>query len=273
MDRAGHVRGGDDRSVSGFGGVAVRRAGRERGHAVSTGPPKDDEENVPVDVPTPIQQVLKQIMAEVGPIAKDSENREQHFRFRGIDAILNEASPLMAKYGVIPVPRVVDRPEYEAQQTAKGKAMTSCRLVVEYRFYGPAGDHLAAIVPGEASDLSDKATAKAMSVAYRTALIQVLAIKTGDPDPDEDAYERGAPQASNGQQAQAPQQRSAGANAVAGIAQELKLTPEQCWSWYQQLYGHPYQQATEPQLFEFASYMENNPPQQQAQAQTEEPPF
>jgi hypothetical protein len=55
---------------------------------------------------------------------------------------------------------------------------------VLYRFHGPAGDFLDAESVGEASDSLDKATSKAMSVAYRTALIQALTLPTGDPDPD-----------------------------------------------------------------------------------------
>jgi hypothetical protein len=39
-------------------------------------------------------------------------------------------------------------------------------------------------------DSGDKATAKAMSVAYRTALLQVLCLPTDEPDPDSHTYER-----------------------------------------------------------------------------------
>ena len=47
-------------------------------------------------------------------------------------------------------------------------------------------------VIGEGMDSGDKSSAKAMSVAYRIALIQLLAIPTGDRDPDHDVYERAA---------------------------------------------------------------------------------
>ena len=39
-------------------------------------------------------------------------------------------------------------------------------------------------------DSGDKATAKAMSVAFRTALLQALALPTDEPDPDSQSYER-----------------------------------------------------------------------------------
>ena len=39
-------------------------------------------------------------------------------------------------------------------------------------------------------DGGDKATAKAMSVAFRIALLQALALPTSEPDPDSTSYER-----------------------------------------------------------------------------------
>jgi hypothetical protein len=72
----------------------------------------------------------------------------------------------------------------------KRTPMTRCTVKVRYRFKGPAGDHEDVTVPGEAFDSGDKGTAKAMSVAYRIALIQLLALPTDEPDPDESSYER-----------------------------------------------------------------------------------
>ena len=42
----------------------------------------------------------------------------------------------------------------------------------------------------EVVDSGDKATAKAMSVAFRTALLQALCLPTDEPDPDASSYER-----------------------------------------------------------------------------------
>jgi hypothetical protein len=41
-------------------------------------------------------------------------------------------------------------------------------------------------------DSGDKAVPKAMSVAFRTALLQALALPTDEPDPDASTYERAA---------------------------------------------------------------------------------
>jgi hypothetical protein len=60
---------------------------------------------------------------------------------------------------------------------------------VTYRFTAPDGSHLETTVAGEAQDYGDKATPKAMSVAFRTALLQALALPTDEPDPDTATYE------------------------------------------------------------------------------------
>jgi hypothetical protein len=45
-------------------------------------------------------------------------------------------------------------------------------------------------------DSGDKAIAKAMSVAFRTALLQTLALPTDEADPDTSSYQRSEPKPS-----------------------------------------------------------------------------
>jgi hypothetical protein len=68
--------------------------------------------------------------------------------------------------------------------------MGHVKVKVTYTFIGQAGDAISATVVGEAMDAGDKATAKAMSVAFRTALLQALCLPTDEPDPDSNSYER-----------------------------------------------------------------------------------
>jgi len=62
--------------------------------------------------------------------------------------------------------------------------------VYSVTWYGPEGDQLSSVAAGEAFDSGDKATAKAHSVAFRTALLQTLCLPTDEPDPDSKTYER-----------------------------------------------------------------------------------
>ena len=137
-----------------------------------------------------IAQALTEVMKEVGAVGKKDRNASQGFNFRGIDAIVNAVSPALQKYGVIVVPSVEDY-EYSSVEIGKNRTvMGHVKLKVSYTFIGASGDAIKATVVGEAMDSGDKATAKAMSVAFRTALLQTLSLQTDEPDPDSQSYER-----------------------------------------------------------------------------------
>lgn len=125
----------------------------------------------------PIAVLMAEVMNEVRSVAKSDENSHFGFKFRGIDTVLEKVAPALRSAGVVTIPELLEQTTEE-----RGKSL---RVVVKvaYHFHGPAGDRLTAVVPGEAMDAQDKASSKAMSVAYRTALIQALAIPTGERDP------------------------------------------------------------------------------------------
>jgi len=138
----------------------------------------------------PIAQALSEVMKAVGAIAKKDKNTAQGFNFRGIDSVVNAVSPALQKFGVVVVPSVE---EYDYQTVEIGRnrtAMGHVRVKVTYTFIGANGDAIKATVVGEAMDSGDKATAKAMSVAFRTALLQSLSLPTDEADPDATSYER-----------------------------------------------------------------------------------
>lgn len=137
-----------------------------------------------------IIEALAAVMGEVQPVGKGSRNVEFGYNFRGIDAVVNAVGPILRKHCVIVVPELLDA-AYRDVSTSKGKPSRECTVRVRYRFYGPAGDYIDAVVPGESMDVSDKGAPKAMSVAYRIALLQTLCIPTDEPDPDSQSYERG----------------------------------------------------------------------------------
>jgi hypothetical protein len=140
------------------------------------------------DKPTVVECLLA-VMAEVGPIGKDSVNQQQHFRFRGIDAVTAALQPLFSKHSVLALPFVVERLA-ETRETKAGGSMNVVHLCVRFDFYGPAGDHVSAQTWGEAQDNADKATSKAHTAAYKVALVEALTIATQDmTDADETTVE------------------------------------------------------------------------------------
>lgn len=140
---------------------------------------------------TTIVQLLNSVMADVGAVKKrDRNDTGSGFNFRGIDAVTNAVYPALVKHGVVVAPEVV---MYEYGTVVVGRNRTEMghvRLTVKFTWHGPDGDSITTVAAGEAFDSGDKATAKAHSVAFRTALLQTLCLPTDEPDPDSQSYER-----------------------------------------------------------------------------------
>ena len=137
---------------------------------------------------TTAREVILAVMAEVQGIAKKDRNLQQSFNYRGIDAVMNKVGPALRNAGGFILPRVLETKTNTAQ-TAKGGTLNVVHLTVEFGIYGLDGDPIVGTVAAEAFDSGDKATSKAMSVALRTFLLQVLALPTDEPDPDSYSYE------------------------------------------------------------------------------------
>jgi hypothetical protein len=138
-----------------------------------------------------VVQAWAAVMHDVQAVAKRDRNDAQRFMFRGIDAVMNAVGPALRKHSVSVVPTDVDVSR-EHVTTSNGKSTLATYVAVEYTIYGPGGDRMAGCSVGEAMDWGDKGTAKAMSVAYRTFLLQALTLPTDEPDPDATTYERGS---------------------------------------------------------------------------------
>lgn len=139
---------------------------------------------------TTIRQALNAVMRDVGAVKKGDRNTQGNFNFRGIDAVINAVYPALVEHQVIVAPKVLDYQYGTVTVGHKRTEMSHARLLVQFTFYGPEDDELVAIAAGEAFDSGDKATAKAHSVAFRTALLQTLCLPTDEPDPDSASYER-----------------------------------------------------------------------------------
>jgi ERF superfamily len=116
-------------------------------------------------------------LAELG-ISKDKKNAAQGFNFRGIDDVLNALAPCLAEHELCILPRVMSR-ECTERSTGNGKAMFCAVVTVEYDFVSAAdgSKHTVSSV-GEAMDMADKATNKAMSAAFKYMAFQAFCIPT-----------------------------------------------------------------------------------------------
>jgi hypothetical protein len=123
-------------------------------------------------------------------IGKDSTNTFDNYKFRGIDAVYNALSPLLAKHGLCVLPRMLTR-TCEERQSQKGGALFYVTVEAEFDFVSAKdGSKHTVRTFGEAMDRGDKATNKAMSAAYKYAAFQAFAIPTeGDNDADATTHE------------------------------------------------------------------------------------
>jgi hypothetical protein len=133
-----------------------------------------------------IHERLGRILAELPAIGKDTRNADQGFMFRSHDTVLNELNPLLGKYGVIVVPEVLERiPGERMVGRDGGKTMYETNLRIQFTFYGPLGDSVVASAWGEGTDMGDKSTSKAITMAFKSVLAIVLAVSTAETvDPD-----------------------------------------------------------------------------------------
>lgn len=153
-----------------------------------------------------IAEAIVRVMQDVTSVPKGDQfnGGQTRYSYRGVDRVVTALSASMRKHGLVMVPQIVGQPTYTDVTTSQGKAAVRVGVVVTYAIvHGATAESLLVTVPGEAMDSSDKATAKAMSVAWRTALLQTFFLPTDDPDPDSEYVEMGRP----GQQ---PQFRGAG---------------------------------------------------------------
>ncbi len=124
-------------------------------------------------------------------IGKNRENTQgKGYKFRGIDDVLNTLSPLLPKHGLVVLPRVASHQMLE-REAKSGGALYFVILRVDYDFVSVEdGSTHTVIAYGEAMDSSDKATNKAMSAAYKSAVFITFCVPTeGDNDTENHTHE------------------------------------------------------------------------------------
>ena len=164
-------------------------------------------------------------------IAKDSRNNQgQGYNFRGIDAVYNVLSSIMAQNGLVIVPRMLAR-TCEERVSKSGGALFYVTVEAEFDLISAEdGSKHTARTFGEAMDSGDKATNKAMSAAYKYMAFQTFAIPTsGDNDADSSTHEvvRKKPTIDNNRLGQAIQKIKEGAYTTDKLRETFALTAEQ----------------------------------------------
>lgn len=127
-----------------------------------------------------VHQSIAEAMRLVRAVGKWGTNKDQNYRFRSIDDFMTALNPAMAKAGVHIVPTVLQRIIDDTHTTRGGSIMRWVDVEMRFRIFGPAGDFVDVTTWGEARDSADKGTNKAMTGAFKYAIMQAFMVPTQD---------------------------------------------------------------------------------------------
>lgn len=136
-----------------------------------------------------IYQKIAAIMKETGAISKGRKNQQQGFMFRGIDDVMKELHDIFSRNEVF-ILQEVQSFTVENRPTKSGGLNTFTRATIKFRYVTTDGSYVETVNVGEAMDSADKSMNKAMSIALKYSLLQMLLIPTEEKkDPDYDTPE------------------------------------------------------------------------------------
>ena len=88
-----------------------------------------------------IFEKIPKIMEEIKAIDKNKRNQQQGFSYRGIDDFYNAANPVLSKYGVFMIPRIINSITKE-KKSSRGTPLYHRILTIEYTVPGYEGKTL-----------------------------------------------------------------------------------------------------------------------------------
>lgn len=118
-------------------------------------------------------------LAESG-IAKTHRNEDGDYAYRSIDDVLGALAPLLARHRLCVLPRILGR---EAVRSGRASQLVSVHAAFDLVSALDGSVHTIQSF-GEALDDSDKGTAKAISSAYKSAMLQAFCIPIPQDDID-----------------------------------------------------------------------------------------
>lgn len=134
-----------------------------------------------------IYSAINSVMGEIGAIGKEKRS-QQGFSYRGVDDVMNVLAPAFIKNKLFVVPEVLEQSR-EERSSARGGMLIYSICKIKYTFYAEDGSHVEVVTIGEGMDSGDKATNKAMSIAFKYACFQIFCIPTEEMvDPDAEGH-------------------------------------------------------------------------------------
>jgi hypothetical protein len=177
-----------------------------------------------------VYQAINKVQAELAKqgIGKDHKNQAQGYKFRSIDDVYNVLSSILAENNLCVLPRILSR-DLRLAETKSGGSLHYVTVEAEFDFVSSVDGTKHTIKSyGEAMDSGDKATNKAMSAAYKYAMLMAFSIPTeGDNDSDQAPQEAKKPTLTNSRFNNAVQKIIAKEYTVEQLRDTFTLTAEQ----------------------------------------------
>lgn len=123
-----------------------------------------------------IYQRILAIMEEVKYIKKTDKKVNGQYTYVAHDAIAAEFHSQFVKHGVVAIPTILELNQEGNRTTVK--------LQVEFVNADTPEDRFAVVYVGQGIDQGDKGAGKALSYAYKYALLKTFCLETGDNDPE-----------------------------------------------------------------------------------------
>lgn len=118
-----------------------------------------------------IHTALVAAMRDICKIGIGKTSKADKYNYRGIDAAMNEMSPILVNHGITVTPRYSELTLAKYERT-EGKFSHCVTVKGSFTFTASDGTFVVAEAYGESIDAGDKATIKAQTVAFRTVLFQ-----------------------------------------------------------------------------------------------------
>lgn len=138
-----------------------------------------------------IFQRMADIFKDVTAIEKAGVNRDQGFKFRGIEDVMNGLHEAFKNHGVFILTEILKH-ECNAFETKRGTKGYHHQSWVKFRFVTVDGSECSVVSLGEAMDYGDKGATKTISISLKYALTTMFLIPTKEAaaeDPDAQSHE------------------------------------------------------------------------------------
>lgn len=169
-----------------------------------------------------IYKKIPVIMWKIGVIWKDRTNKIQNYQFRWIDDMYNALNQHLTDEKVFFTSEILST-EREERESKNGGTLIYSVITMKFTAYAEDWSNVSSTTVGESMDSGDKSMNKAMSTAYKYALMQIFCIPTEDDKDTENSSPEPKPKAKT-QTVDTP----TGATKIKYFSSNNETCPE-CW--------------------------------------------